>query len=306
MSDRLPGSEQGAIDPVQPLTRFPPVETASEPPAPGSTILKGRRVPCPPARWHALCGLLAPSDVLLNGSITINGNNHDFNGGLIPNGAAGSADDVLGIASDENLIAGGGSARVGGNGLAPAKAMADARLGANPATVQSGYIFPTGFPMSGDEVLKVPANSLKVAAQASNTYFTSVKAFNDAVNANGGYVPEGKIIFLDLNAPGAGGGALGLGNPNKMNVQPSIMVVTNSDAMNIHGEFKGLFVVDEVMHINGSANFLGAVVSTGPAPDGNVFGNGNADIKFSAEVLTKLPSAGGDNCRILSWRRVMK
>jgi hypothetical protein len=59
------------------------------------------------------------------------------------------------------------------------------------------------------------------------------------------------------------------------------------------GTFKGLLIVDDIIHIH--ADILGAVVGLTPNPsEGNCVGNGNGTVKYSRElVANSAPSSGG-------------
>jgi len=92
-----------------------------------------------------------------------------------------------------------------------------------------------------------------------------------------------------------------------MNDPPSVIVhhTAAGDAVmkNVHGQFRGLVFTDFVEHINGDFAMVGALMSFADDTYGNTFGNGNADIRYSSEVLLKLPSPGigVKRARILSW-----
>lgn len=60
---------------------------------------------------------------------------------------------------------------------------------------------------------------------------------------------------------------------------------------NVHGSFRGLMLADFVEHLNGDFTMLGALMSFGNQAIGNTFGNGNAHLRLSTQVLTNLPSA---------------
>ena len=189
-----------------------------------------------------------------------------------------------------------GSAGVGGNGAAPPN------NGAAAGTVEAnhnwgadgvdndrdGVVDQPGetFPTDPDQALGYPSGTLKAAAQAMGTYFTTQAQYTAALAANGGSMPGGKIIVLDFSPSPP----LEIGTT--MNAVPSILIVHNATgtaiAKNIHGSFKGLFMADKVEHINSGTEILGMVFAWGQY--GNTFGNGNSQIKYSSAVLASLPS----------------
>ncbi len=81
----------------------------------------------------------------------------------------------------------------------------------------------------------------------------------------------------------------------------------NSVLKDIHGAFKGILICDQIDHINGSANFLGIVVTLSSEVAGNAFGNGNASIRYSSQVINNLgnyiykPLVFVDN---ISWKEI--
>jgi hypothetical protein len=99
------------------------------------------------------------------------------------------------------------------------------------------------------------------------------------------------------------------------NADPSIMVIHNdagtTSVKNTKGYFKGLMIADEINHTSAPGGWIGATFLLSPtaASGANAFGTGNTPIKFSSEVLGKLPSvtAPVDETRtsdLVSMRRI--
>jgi len=98
-------------------------------------------------------------------------------------------------------------------------------------------------------------------------------------------------VYCDFN-PGNGSFDIGSGNE-----KASILVVHTDDSTssikNLHGALTGVLLADAVNHVNSGTSIIGMAQLFSPtASEGaNVFGNGNASIKFSSAVLADLPAA---------------
>lgn len=240
------------------------------------------------------------------GNINVDGRDWDINGTA-----------VVGAGVD-GVVSGGavtviGSAGIGGNGIAPPNA------GTAPGSVDANHDWATDgldndregvidqpgetYPSDPDQMLGLPAGTLKANAQAAGTYFSSQAAYAAAIAANGGQMPGGKIMYCDFTpAPPF---ELGTG----LNAIPSILVVHNSTstavAKNVHGDFKGLFLADKIELVNSGTKIVGMVQSWGKF--GNAFGAGGSDVLFSSAVLANLPTVIKDWIfRRKSYREVVR
>lgn len=263
--------------------------------------------------------IAAEGAVSTTGNITVDGRNWNANGtSLVGPG-------VFGISSRNN-ITNGGSSTAGGNGFAPSNP-------ANPLALEKyatwrdlidndgdgsideepfdgidndhdGIIDEDtqGYPTTPDVMFKLNAGSLKQIAQNNGTYFASQTEYENYRAAHGGSLPGGEILYLDFD----------LWQPanlsQTMNATPSIIIQHNAAGSalmkNVHYQFKGLILGDFVQHINGDFMLVGAFMSFGNKAIGNAFGNGNALIRFSSQVLGQLPSGSlGQNVRIVAFQR---
>ncbi|MBI1850459.1 MAG: hypothetical protein HYR85_08960 [Planctomycetes bacterium] len=264
-------------------------------------------------RLRTKAAITANGPVALSGSVTVDGRDWDLNGfGVVGPG-------VNGVTSSQ-LVTSGGSSSVGGNGLAPIR-RATALNGVFQQAVLYGDSLDNDgdgrvdeealdgidndgdgrvdedlapFPQSPDALLGLADGTLTQLAQNQGTYFSSASAFSTYLSQNGGEIPGGKIIVMDFPATSASGPVWNPGEfGDAMNADPSIVVFhsaySNSVVKNLHGRFKGLLVTDYVDHVNGTAEIVGSIVTFGTSQVGNVFGNGNATIKYSSAVLGLLP-----------------
>lgn len=238
-------------------------------------------------RFNALAAITSNNPVWTTGSITIDGRDHSINGVL-------SGPGVWGIVGSSTVTRAGNSA-IGGLGIPPTR---------NSDVFLQFYNWgDDGYPNGPDAALGLPDGTLKQIAEASGTYFDSQSALNEYITANGGNVPGGKIIYAEIDAwlPSKLG--------TSMNEEPSILIVHNSsnNAMmqNLHGQFKGLIFADWIVHINSNSVILGAIMSFSAQYYGTIYGNGNADVLYSSEVLANLPSNPfSERFLVRSWREV--
>ncbi len=244
---------------------------------------------------NGIAAVVANDTVDVNGTITIDGRDWDINGSSVVGTGVFGVVGVKGIGT-------GGSASTGGNGNAPpAKGVATNSQSAN-------HSFPDGYPAGPDESLGLKSGTLKGMAESAGTYFKTEAAYEAYISANGGKMPSGKILYCDFDP----GSSFNLGDDKNMNVDPSILVVhtdTMSASMkNIHGGFKGVLLADSIVHVNANTNILGMIQTFSPtsSKDGNVFGNGGANIKFSSAALAKLPASQPDSAKLLSWRKLLQ
>ncbi len=90
---------------------------------------------------------------------------------------------------------------------------------------------------------------------------------------------------------------------------PSIMVMHNAaghaEMKDLHGTFRGLLMADYITHVNGDAIILGGIKSFADSAIGNAYGNGNAHVRYSSAILTRLPTdPQGGNFTKISWREL--
>ena len=191
-----------------------------------------------------------------NGAVNIDGREHNASGNLT--GAPGT----YGISTASSTFSQGGTSKVGGNGIAPAKP-------ANPASYE----------VNGPAVPNNPEAVLGLSSGALDQYKTSTPPAS----------PFSGVVYLTSSWDGV-----------NIDGSSGILICHNStgDAFlkNIHGTFKGLIITDDLIHINGDATILGAVI--GMKSDGVTVGNGSADILFSSSVLSSLPLV---NYKVTSW-----
>lgn len=202
--------------------------------------------------------LTSEGNVSFNGNITVDGRDHDENGNL-------TGDPGTYGASSGGTVTQSGSSDIGGNGAAPASP-------ANPVSIEQNVSNPFGSP---EALLGVSAGSL-------DQYKTSTPPatpFNGIV-----YYTGDSWIAPDFGTDS---------NPST-----GILIVHNAAGnallKNIHGYFKGLIIADDVVHINGNATIIGAVIaktSTGTT------GEGSAEVFYSSEVISNLSSS----YTIVSW-----
>ncbi len=183
-----------------------------------------------------------------SGSVTIDGRDHDTNGNLT--GGPG----VYGISTSSSTFNQGGSSQVGGNGIAPA----------NPAA-------PVTYQVNAPAIPATPEGVLGLGAGALDAYKTSTPPATPFTN---------QIIYLTASWDGV-----------DFNGSSGILICHNSAGnaflKNIHGSFKGLIIADDLIHVNGNAELIGAIV--GMKTSGVTIGNGSAEVKYSSQVLSALP-----------------
>ncbi len=248
-----------------------------------------------PLKSNMFAAVTSMAPVETTGSIIIDGRDHDMNGNLVGGG-------VMGILSGGAITTGGNSS-VGGNGVAPIKNGTEAD-NIFDADFDFSTVYPTGYPDTADMLFEVPAGTVKGAAQAAGTCFSSEADYNNFLAANGGSLPGGAIIYCDFDE------ALPFHIGDVINHPPSILILHNAagnaNAKNIHGKFKGMLICDSITHVNAQTLIIGAVHTAWPSAVGNAFGNGNSDILFSSEALANLPGvvSGPGGWNVVSWREI--
>lgn len=292
-----------------------------------TTVKKGIQVivalATTPVTAHVRGAITANGPVQTLGSIQVDGRDWNYtNTAIVGPGTNGI--------SSRSTVTVGGASSVGGNGLAPI-VNAPAASGVfeqnavwgdgidndhDGSTDEEAYDGvdndgdgridedTIGYPTSPDAALGFAPNTLKETAQAQGTYVTSKAQYDALLAANGGNLPGGKVIYLDFDSlnPTAFGPA--------MNDDPSIIVMHNAAGnalmKDLHGQFKGLIMADDIVHVNGDATILGAIWSFSPFTHGNAYGNGAAIVRFSSAVLANLPHVTSESTfyEQKSWREV--
>ncbi len=213
-------------------------------------------------------------DVTTLGNIEIDGRDHDTNGVLLayPNDYG-----VYGVSTCGDLTQSGNSI-IGGRGI-PSQRPADT------ASIQE-YADTTGYPLTPEAVFGLPPGTFdpfKIRPEDFTTPFHGIV-----------YV-EGTLIAPDLNN------------------STGILIIHKSDysasIKNLRGDFKGMLIADDIIHINNNASLFGAVLTFKTFTDGNALGNGNADIYYSSYILNHLGdyiwdnvTKGGVNPKTVYWR----
>jgi len=195
--------------------------------------------------------ITARSNITVKGNITVDGRDHDGNGNLIGSGMYG--------VSTCTFLSLEGSATIGGNGVAPVDKSTYPSVATTVA--EEGAAVTSSF-SSPEEFLGLAPGSLDAYKTASTTF------------------PMDGIVYITNDY-----GPVQFGNST------GILIVhnnaTNAELHINNGTFKGIIIADKMDKINGNALIIGAVVTL---IDGVVstFGNGNAVIKYSSQVMANL------------------
>lgn len=219
--------------------------------------------------------------VITTGNIEIDGREHDINGNLIPNSG------TLGIWTTQTYTQSGSSTVGGTSGGAD---YTPSHPGA-PNVIETGAIYPGGYPDSPDKALGgedngFPEGTLKSLAKsgANGSQYTADPSTLKTPFKGITYVEiaEGETWKPDIT----GSGILIIHNST-----------SNSTIREVHGTFTGLLIFDLIDKTNGTTVINGAMIGLGKGSstlenaDPNTFGNGNAQITYSSEAL-KLATKG--------------
>lgn len=237
----------------------------------------------------------ANGPIKTNGSITIDGRDHDMNGNLIADTG------TYGIFTASTYLQG-GSSKVGGTEHPDDQTSLDhapAKPG-DPSVIVENYSGPMA--TTPDEVMGYSANgTLKSKAQSG---VNGSQYVTDPANLT---FPLSGVTYVEL-PPGV------VWNPVNLADSTGILVVHNSAGnaviKNINpsgpscGCFRGLIIADDIVHIH--TKIIGAIVSLTPGPSmGNVIGNGNGQVLYSSEALANaIEGIAPQSYTILSWREV--
>ena len=259
-----------------------------------------------PLTLNARAAVAARGPVSTTGNISIDGRDWNHLGTFI------RGPGVHGVSSTQGITRK-GSSTIGGNGLPPTTLVTPlvmeqfANWGDGVDDDGDGMIDEEAFdgidndsdglidedinsyPSDPDVAFGLAPGTLKSIAQAAGTYFSSQAAIDAYIAANGGNLPGGKIIYAEFPT------WLPVNLGNQLNADPSVIIHHIPSGMavakNLHGSVKGMFIADFVEHINGDFNLVGALMSFAPDAMGNSYGNGNALVRYSSEVLAMLPSS---------------
>lgn len=217
-----------------------------------------------------LAAITTNNPVKTLGTLIVDGREHDINGNLIANSGTLGLWTTSSFSRSGNSKVGGTS---GGNDHEPAKSY-------DPGTVATNQTYPGGFPTSPDSILGgsaegFPPGFLKAIAQSgtNGSQYTT--------NPNTLTTPLKGVTFVELPDGGTW-------NPANITGE-GILIVHNSNLnaaiKNInHGDFKGLLIADDIVHIHN--NIIGAVIALSPSPSsGNCIGNGQGSVLYSTEAI---------------------
>ncbi|MBN1760488.1 MAG: hypothetical protein JW863_19320 [Chitinispirillaceae bacterium] len=191
-------------------------------------------------------------NVDLTGGITIDGRDYDSLGNHVGDG-------VYGISTCMSLSQN-GTSKVGGRGVAP---------------------------VDKDNISTVRSTVCNEMAPIT-TAFSSPEAF---LGLPAGSLDQFKTATLDESFEGIFYVEDDVG-PLHLENASGILIVHNSTStaelkINSDGNFKGLIICDVMNKINGTVDILGAVVTLGTAKNSE-FGNGDATLRYSSQVLSNL------------------
>jgi hypothetical protein len=220
--------------------------------------------------------ITANNPVLTNGNIKIDGRNHTALG---------------------NVIAKTGSYAVWTTGSFTQKGTSDlggTNLGidyvpsnpANPKVIMENQLWPGGYPNSPDEVMGgsergFKEGTLKTIAQSG---INGSQYVTDPTSLSGN--PLSGITYLELptNFPH--------NDWEDIDITGSGVLIVHNSAKNalmknlLTGTFKGIIIVDDIIHIQGSATVIGTIIVLTPAPaGGNCVGNSDGKVLYSTEAI---------------------
>lgn len=225
----------------------------------------------------------------VNGSITMDGRDHDTLGNLIPTSGTWG---VWTIAPTFTIS---GGASVGGT--VSGVDYAPSSLSPNPAILLNGTFSPGSYPTTPDSVFGgaskgFPEGTLKALAKSgiAGSQYVSNPALLKFPLSGITYVetPLASPAWAPATIPGSG-----------------ILIVHNSaetaQLTNALGQFAGIVMADDVTRIHGTV--IGAIVTFTTAPAGNVFGNGSASILYSRRAISNAFGllSNGTGLKVIAW-----
>lgn len=163
-----------------------------------------------------------------------------------------------------------GYSEIGGGGKAPRKHAGTGIVDYHASSV--------GYPTTPEEVLGVPPGAL----DKYKTITMPQLPFNGIVY----YIPDGPFTCPDLK------GSTG------------ILICHNSKwsatIKNIRGSFNGILIADGVDKVDSGTLIYGAVVTLSEKENSNVFGSGNADIRYSSQIISHVLTSNA----VVSWKQL--
>lgn len=219
-----------------------------------------------PVLTGVLSALTTRGPVETNGTITIDGRDHDLNGSVIANNG------TLGVYS-ESTYTQSATSFVGGTNVVDYPPSVPAA----PEVILENGLLARPTP---DDVLGLSKGTLKTMAQAGVAGGQYVTDPADLVGPLQGVT----YIEIPIDDPWW----IVAGNTIFDNGTGVVVVhneATNAIIKNLNqGTFRGLIIADDIVHIHN--RIIGALVSLTPAPSsGNVIGNGGGEILYSSEAL---------------------
>ena len=232
--------------------------------------------------------------VTLNGSNAVNGNididarDHDLNGNVI----AGQGTYAISTTGASFTLT--GSSRAGGTVAGIDFGLSNP---AAPGVIQVLQPALGGYPGTPDSAIGGPANgypegTLKAIAMSG------VAGSQYVTNPTNLKYPLAGVTYVELPpastwvppGPISGNGIFVIHNSAK-----------NATLTNLDGNFTGLLVADNIVHLHG--NFLGAVIGLTGAPTGNVIGNGNARLMYSGAAILSATGllTNGTSPKVIGW-----
>jgi len=219
--------------------------------------------------------ITANNAVLSTGNLTIDGRNHTALGTVVPE-TGSSAVWTTGTFEQK------GSSQSGGTHLEIDYVPSNP---ADPNVIMENQIWPGGFPNSPDEVMGgsakgFPEGTLKSIAQSG---INGSQYVTDPASLSGSF---SGVTYVELPT------IKPFNDWNLIDITGSGVLVVHNSVMNAlmknlqSGTFKGIIIVDDIIHIQLAATVIGAIIVLTPAPaGGNCIGNSDGKILYSTEAV---------------------
>jgi hypothetical protein len=242
-----------------------------------------------PATGGFRAAIMSRGPIAINGTITVDGRDHDLAGSLL-SPAAG----VLAISSMSTFDRG-GNGKVGGTSLMGINyALSKSTTDVTAVTEQNTTAW--GNPATPEQVLGMAAtDALKTIAQSGvngSQYVTDPSAIHFPLSGVTYVEPPDGHVWDAIDFHESSG----------------ILIVhnatTNAVVKNTNGgTFAGIIIADDYIHIHD--DILGVIVTltTGPS-EGNVIGNGSGTVNYSSQAVSNALSNLVSHEKILSWREL--
>lgn len=224
-----------------------------------------------------------------NGGLLLDGRDHDTFGNVVPGAGALAISTTASLALKPNTWLAGTADSLDHPPLRPNDSQIDM-----DAIVETGASWPTGFPVTPDGVMGglihgFPEGRLKRMAQSGTNGSQYVGPDASPPSAPGDLrFPLRGVTYVEL---GMGQAWIGV----DLGDSDGILVVHNDSGTAVlknvnNGVFKGLLIVDDLVHLH--TTIIGAVVVLTDGPSsGNVLGNGHGSILYSRAALSRAASA---------------